>query len=331
MFDKMIAWVSGQNGLLPNPTSPQTRPADSIMRPSGQFFIDDISPDTDKVILFHGDCDDGFTSAFAAWKSLGKQAVYAPLQYGNWGIFDTSDNLLENLQGRDVWMIDFSVDRPMFMDITSVANSFTLIDHHMTADDQLHGLPGFHYDANHAGCVLAWKHFHPNKEIPLFLKLIEDSDLGRFILPETIPFIYSLRSAKRDFNLMDKMMLDAEVHKMVERGTAIASYMQHQIKEVLHSASKVEMAGANGLLINATRLVLAEVTLYLQQYQQLHGKFVALWHTDSAGRVTCSLRSDGSIDVASLAEQFGGGGNAYAAACRFPNIAAFQEAIKHVR
>lgn len=125
------------------------------------------------TIYYHGDCLDGFGAAFAAWKDRGNRAIYRAMHYGNtWEV--------EEVAGRDVFILDFSFPPEELFRMAEHAQSVTQLDHHITAQEKWkkHLLPSDDTGVAHfedkqqrlkvifcqakSGARLAWEFFHPN-------------------------------------------------------------------------------------------------------------------------------------------------------------------------
>lgn len=139
------------------------------------------------LILFHASCTDGYGAAFAAWCKFGDDAEYVPMQYGD---------LLPEIVGRDVYVLDFSFDKPTTVGIIERSKSFTWLDHHKTAfemwcdggertfycedDTQPEHNVFILLDNNKSGALLAWEYFHPEKDVPYLISRIDDRDRWQF-------------------------------------------------------------------------------------------------------------------------------------------------------
>lgn len=120
-------------------------------------------------MIYHADCLDGFGAAFSAWCHLGENADYWPAEHGD----EPPDTV-----GRDVFILDFSYNRPVLLDLRRHAANVTLLDHHKTAQADLARLDFAVFDINRSGCVMAWEYFNPKQPIPKMLLYIQDRDLG---------------------------------------------------------------------------------------------------------------------------------------------------------
>jgi oligoribonuclease NrnB/cAMP/cGMP phosphodiesterase (DHH superfamily) len=169
------------------------------------------------VIMYHGDCPDGFGGAYAAWKKFGDSAEYIPLHRG--------DSVPEELDGADVYMLDYTFNTIEEMkEAEQRAASLTVIDHHEGIREITEAMPNHVYDADHSGAVLSWMYFHPNTEIPRLLAYVEDDDIFRFELPETKPFMSYLIIQPMDFKTWDdivrKLEDPEERRKILEKASA---------------------------------------------------------------------------------------------------------------
>lgn len=162
------------------------------------------------LVIYHNNCADGFGAAFAAWLKFGDEAEYIPMQYG----FHVDD--LDNIpyQGNEVYMVDFSWPKPLMDNLFEKARKVVWLDHHKTAFEMwLGGIPdvgiwredNWHagatprsryilLDNNKSGAMIAWEYFHPDKEIPMLIRHIDDYDRWQFKLEGTKEFNKALWS-----------------------------------------------------------------------------------------------------------------------------------------
>ena len=129
-----------------------------------------------QLVIYHGgSCADGFTAAWAIWKKLGDDAIYIPANYG------TDPPSVE--QDDHVIIVDFSYPRDVMIKLHKSVQFLVLLDHHITAREDLLDLPYCHFDLKKSGAMLAWKYMHdgiPAKELVYY---VMDRDLWQFILP----------------------------------------------------------------------------------------------------------------------------------------------------
>lgn len=85
---------------------------------------------TKPLCIYHGNCFDGFTAAWAVWKRFGNNVDFFEGHYG----VEPPD-----VTGRDVIIVDFSYKRPVLMEMAKVARTIFVLDHHKTAAEDLDG------------------------------------------------------------------------------------------------------------------------------------------------------------------------------------------------
>lgn len=126
------------------------------------------------TILFHGNCIDGWFSAYFAYNALrhnGEIQLFpiAPSQPNTWPSAET-------MEGTDVWLLDVSVAEHFREEwLEAGARSVSCIDHHATAIEQ--------WPADmcpiHTECCAALQthqHFYPDTPIPEWLHSIDRID-----------------------------------------------------------------------------------------------------------------------------------------------------------
>ena len=318
------------------------------------------------LIIYHGDCPDGFGAAYAAWRHFGEKARYLPARYGQ-------PVPEETLAGRHVYVFYFSFPPEELKAMAQIAQHVIQIDHHASArnawgdcfDPTESALQTWKhpelpltvsFDMEKSGARLAWECFYPNEPLPWPLRHVEDQDLWRFALPATRAFNRALRLLPYDFHAWDGVMKHAgtpaskRYQSMLAEGEAIERFVQGEIEHLANGqlVMPVDMPGAavgpehalrenipvirtkhgtwrvvSGLAVNANALFTSELG---EQLAEKCGSFALLWYAHSDGEVKCSLRSRGKVDVAAMAEKFGGGGHRNAAGFRMP-LAQFIEDI----
>ena len=124
-------------------------------------------------ILCHRDCD-GWGAGAIAYNCLADSdhtLVVKGVQYG--------EPLPEmDLQAVDqVYILDFSYDRETLLDIHSKVAKLVVLDHHLSAQEALEGLPFAHFDMTKSGILLAWEYFVPEYPAPEQVELLNAYDL----------------------------------------------------------------------------------------------------------------------------------------------------------
>ncbi len=263
------------------------------------------------VIIYHADCRDGFGAAYAAWKKFGDSASYVPWR----------DHVIapEGLTDKEIYIVDFSFRRPTFENLLAQNKSIVVIDHHQTAAADVTAFPQNVFDNNHSGCVLAWQYFHPDTPVPELLKYVEDHDLWRFALTENREYNVALGQYDVTFESWDALIADLAASEasrvnFVAKGALIAKFEDKLVDTILATKERVLFEGHEVWAVNAERIYRSILGNKLAELNEAEGKIaIGVVYYRSHGRVNISLRSRGEVDVAAIAEKYGGGGHKRAA------------------
>lgn len=266
------------------------------------------------VILYHGSCPDGFTAAWAAWKKYKNRAEYQGIQHGS--------PPSKNLKGKIIFLLDFCYSVSETRKLTEENEKVIVIDHHITAENNFRKSDfrksenfNFVFDKVRSGAGLAWDYFHPKSPVPLLVSYIEDGDLWltettkRVSAREILSFISAHDFDFTIWNKIDKLIGNAKTRReCADKGKLILQYEKKIIGDGVGSASAVNFAGRRILASNYP-ILRSEIGHELLKKKP---PVSAIWR-EKGGRISVSLRSDGSVDVAALAEKYGGGGHKTAA------------------
>lgn len=261
------------------------------------------------AVLYHADCTDGFGAAWAAWKKLGNEAMYIAVPPSNRVVPEAA-------RGKDVYTLDYAFPQDVIPHIRKEIASLTVIDHHITnknsaenADEQL-------FDIGHSGAVLSWKFFHPRLPVPKLLKYIEDYDLWKFRFKNTRAVGEALSLYAMNFKIWDAIIEDfdnGKEKKYGEEGNVLIRSMERRIGRLIGFGEKYVFEGYPALMVNSSFYV-SEIGHSIVK----HGTPLAIIWSRREGKVVVSLRSDGrTVNVAELAERYGGGGHPAAAGFSF--------------
>lgn len=256
---------------------------------------------TPDLILYHGDCPDGFCAAFIA-KTQYPKAELIPCTYG----VPPPD-----VTGKDVLVVDFSWPRLQTLEISSKANSIRIFDHHKTAEKELEGLAFATFDMNRSGATLTWDLLFPGKERPWFVLYVEDRDLWRWALPnskEISGYLMALPQTMEAWSIL----WDLDQAAAADYGTAIRLHIDHYIEKIVAQRRVGHFHDHPTLIVNAAYPNISDVCDALLTMQK--GDGIALgWFERGDGRTQFSLRSRGELDVSAIARDHGGGGHKNAA------------------
>ncbi|MEN8185240.1 MAG: phosphoesterase, partial [Myxococcota bacterium] len=131
----------------------------------------------EKICFYHAGCPDGFGAAWAVWQAWGDDSAYVPR-----GHDDPID--ARRCTGAEVVFVDIAASNEILRELGTHAGRLVLLDHHVSSRDRFEADPelgealqqvGHHieFDLSHSGAVLAWRHFHPDQEVPELLGYVE--------------------------------------------------------------------------------------------------------------------------------------------------------------
>lgn len=269
------------------------------------------------AVLYHGGCPDGFGGAYAAWKKFGDTADYIPLKHGK--------PAPENLDGKELYLIDFCYPHMIMNQLAKRAKSVIVLDHHEGVRDVATAFEGV-FDTDHSGATIAWSYFHPDTPVPTLLKYVEDGDLYRFGLPdsrEVLAYVYTLTNSFASFDIKNvekwntfvaEMEDPNERKRIVETGRLFAQYHEHVVLHGIHHAEIVQFEGYECYLTGSSGEFASDIGNRLARLKPP----IAIIIFADAEALRVSLRSDGSVNVATLAQKYGGNGHPAAAGFEIP-------------
>ncbi len=250
-------------------------------------------------MLYHADCLDGFGAAWAVWRRF-PSARYVAVKHG----YPPPDDLA----GRRVLIVDFSYSRVELERLAEITTDLLLLDHHVTAQQALNGLPFARFEEHKCGAVMAWEWAH-REPVPWLLRHVQDKDLWTWRLPHSREINAALASYPLEFQVWDT--LSQEV--LVAEGTAILRYERELAGKLAASAVLVSFQGQTVPAVQS-----AILTSQIGEHLSARHPFCIIWH-DRDGRRVYSLRSrEDGPDVGAIAVQLGGGGHTHAAGFSLP-------------
>ena len=272
------------------------------------------------LVIYHGNCADGFSAAWCFWRKYGNGADYVA------GVYQQAP---PDVTGRDVYLVDFSYKRAVVEGMLKNARNVCLIDHHKTAIEDLHplfmqdswaGEPKqlAHFtDLNRSGATLAWDYLFPGEARPLLLGHVEDRDLWRFKLAGTREIQAFVFSHEYTFEQWDRLMSadQVELLKMTAAGAAIERKHHKDVAELVSVCKRrMTIAGHDVPVASLPYTLVSDAAHLMAQ-----GEAFAACYWDTAEGRTFGLRAtDDGMDVSEVAKQYGGGGHAKAAGFKVP-------------
>lgn len=281
------------------------------------------------ICIFHGNCQDGFTAAWAIWTRW-PDVEFVPGVYGQ---------APPDVTSKDVLLVDFSYKYDVLVEMAKSAKSITVLDHHLSAQKDLadfsglvdaHGLQPLEYvagwpdptiqalfDMTKSGAMLAWEYAFPNMGPLPIIDHVQDRDLWRFALPNTREICADLFSRDYSFDTWTAfsrdLMTPAGRQGIIAGGAAIERKHHKDVAELLRTNRREMVIGGYTVPVANMPYTMASDA---GNALAIGERFGATYYDDPSHR-HFSLRADaGGLDVSKVAELYGGGGHAKAAGFR---------------
>jgi len=257
------------------------------------------------ICIYHGNCADGFGAAWVFARHADRVHDFHA------GVYQTPP---PDVEGRDVYLVDFSYKRAVVEQICEKATRVVLIDHHKTALEDLAPLiESKRIEAltslEKSGATLAWEWFHGHREPPQLLKHIEDRDLWRFALAGTREIQANVFSYPYDFDVWDELM-ERPVNDLIAEGRAIERKHFKDVNELIGvTTRRMNIGGHNVPIANLPYIHVSDAAHALCKGEPFAGCY---WDTPK-GRVFGLRSTDEGLDVSEVAKMYGGGGHRNAA------------------
>jgi len=255
----------------------------------------------DIVVIYHGNCPDGFSAAWVAHKKFGDQAFYYGLNH--------HAEVPVWLKDKEVYFVDFCFDEDDVMNkIIAENKKVVVIDHHISRKDATFKAAEFIFDINHCGSVLAWNYFFPSEKMPKLLDYVEDQDIWVWKNENAKEILSILGLRPYTFKDWDEMALLVENEEsrkaIIHDGNIISLYQGKIIEYACKVADEAEFEGHKALVVNS-QFLNSEIGHALAK----NGVPIAIVWSQEGKRIFVSLRGDGTINLAELAAKYKGGGH----------------------
>jgi len=281
------------------------------------------------IVLYHSNCPDGFTAAWAIWKSL-PSATFIPVSHG--------EEPPTDLDNKDVVIVDYCYPREVLLALATKASSLTVLDHHLSSMRLCGDLSFCVFDMNRSGAGMAWDFFHPNHTRPPLVDYVEYRDLGNAFTKKEHPWDHyleimaALDSYNRDFETWDflnKALLSTQTRaELIAEGKGILRYQKRLVDQLVANADEINIEGYLVKSVN-TPVLMSEVAGRLASSSDLFG--AAWYQTNEEVKFSLRAAKDSNIDVATIASHFGGGGHAKAAGFKLDVAFSMQNLVDTVR
>ena len=284
---------------------------------SEQFGIKQRAP---FVVLYHGGCPDGITSAWVFHRIDGNSNDrFIPCQHS-----DTE--LPEGLENEIVYVVDFSFSRELVKKLCSIAKQVVILDHHASAQRELDGLEkeienfGYIFDMNRSGAQIAWDYINPEVLYPWFVSVTAARDLWKWNIYHGSKAYSKALNFERwyTFDKLDElfqMSFSSSSHEegMFEHleslGETLLEIDQELIEDAVRKSTLVRFMDKYTIRMgNCPSYLRSEVGHELAKMED--AEFSATWAYDFVSdQWWISLRGDDDTDLSKIAELYGGGGH----------------------
>jgi hypothetical protein len=258
------------------------------------------------AVLYHGGCPDGFGAAYAAWKKFGDTADYIPVKH--------QEPFPAHIAGKELYLVDFCYDKATMDALVAQSKSLTVLDHHEGVEEVIKEMPEYVYDSKRSGAGISWEYFHPETPLPTFLAIVQKADLFEPLTDEERAIISYTYAQPFHFDTWSEHIRrvedPSERAKIVERGSAYREYFDILVAQLAGPAELVEFEGHTVYLIGGEKMFITPLGAYLREKRP---PFAIILRAGADG-LRVSLRGDGSVDVAKLAQKYGGNGHPQSAA-----------------
>ena len=274
-------------------------------------------------VIFHKNCPDGFGSAWIVNKFLNKDIEYKGISAS-----DSVKGLESKIKNKNLLVLDVSFSKEDIKIIQKLTKNFLIIDHHITYYDQISKIKNVELNKNHSAIYLTWKKFFPNKEVPLFVKYIEDNDIRTNKYLETIPFRTALPikypfNNQKNFSIWNKLLNEKNVKDLIKEGEKYLEYKNYILETNTFNVRKQfkfknkKYSKYNIILVNKTITGLnSDLAEYFLK-KNLKMDILILWNEiiiNNKEQYSLILRTlKENINLAEIAKTYNGGGHAKAA------------------
>ena len=272
-----------------------------------------------RICFYHAGCPDGFGAAWAARRAWGDDGIYRPC--GHDDLLDARD-----FEGDLVVFADIAPSNETLLDLAEWTGRLVVLDHHVSARDRCEADPAIAravqqrghqilFDLAHSGAMLAWKYFSPGEPVPDLLRYVEDQDLWRWALPDSVAVNAAIGAYPRTFECWDELAArDAE--DLAREGRPIERSHRADVERALKLAHPVALGSRRLEAVNSNHLRSA-----IGHELATRARFdepIGLVYRLLGDRVFVSIYSVGDCNVAKIASDYGGGGHRNAAGFSIP-------------
>jgi oligoribonuclease NrnB/cAMP/cGMP phosphodiesterase (DHH superfamily) len=203
------------------------------------------------TICYHGNCTDGWTSAWAAKKFYGAEVVLAPLEHGKPHPPITPGGL--------VLYLDYFPGCIKLMEVAKEAYNVIVLDHHATALEEYNRwlklgneCPGnveVNFVSNMSGALMTWKRFMPESRIPPLVSYVSDNDIWEHRMPSSrmvSAYIQSFEHTEDNWDYLAEltaeqlMVKSVDVWRVKQQNAALSA--KNAYEKMIHCNKVLQLA-----------------------------------------------------------------------------------------
>ncbi len=279
----------------------------------------------DKLVIYHGSCDDGFGGALAFNLAFGKDADYYAGYYGD---------PLPDVTGKEVYIVDFSYSEEEIYRAANTAKKLVWLDHHASIQELAAKVSEttdkdkvtVEFDNNRSGARIAYDYLlsvvtdgriiAELDDREWFFDYIQDNDLWTFKLSDAKAFSLAVRSYKQDFNVWYELSMPETKESLFTEGRTLQKFWNAKVDEITGLAYEKTVLGHKVYVANCNGMFASDAGNAMCQGKPFS---VTWWYDGKRKQFVFSLRSDNDgLDVGELAKSVGGGGHKHAAGFKLP-------------
>lgn len=261
------------------------------------------------TVVYHNMCADGVISAWTAKNNLPRQKIqFIPAS------FKTPFRDYDFSQSKYILILDYSFTREQLYSLVYAGKRVLVLDHHLTALEELKDFPFAFLDMQRSGAGLAWNYFFPYTPYPWVIASVQDRDLWRFSFPESKPYNEGLWELlfktgmyyPFKFWLLPSLIDNHMTQQLIERGREIMQGNQKTIDEACKYAL-LKTYRHEDRIYKVAYLYLpgpqlrSEIGHALCELKPIDFAFM-YWETKEPGLYAFSLRSKGDFDTTPIAK-----------------------------
>ena len=294
-----------------------------------------------KVVLYHDHCQDGFFSAYLAWKYFQEEDVkfisvshrpvldLDPLESLSF-ILQQQNITIQDCIDSDLFVFDFCFPENFLREFSKVFKSVLVLDHHQTCFDELKKRNKYtisdkgwlkfqiadnvevYFSNEESSAKLVYRHFYKNSSVPWYIELVSDRDLGKNSFNDTNNFYHGITLYKPyEFKTID-YLVETDFKDIIELGQLLERNRLNIVKEIAQNLVTIDLVHQGitykGAIVNTDLSNASDVGNYILFCIKQHD-FCLLYNIKNNKVAHCSIRSIHTFNSLIVSEKFNGGGH----------------------